>query len=438
MDNLINELQEIIKCIQYYHINEPKSSKHSFKKDIVENVSKLEQLLLNSIFYSIYAVTSKKMLSDLFLNYGNLGGFKPKGENVIVDKWDDFLKLVFMGAFYLSRNEYRMGSLCLTKSLDKFSDKIWDNDAYKVIVFKDFLLRLCKICVQKAKEADGKGDPYSKECNNALASTLMHLRNRTGRDREDDKRISKKIAILPILNFSFLVYFRIDNISLSESILKNAIESKLFYPFEINDYSKADRIKFNYYSGKISYFTSNYKEASYSLMNAFKETPSSHIHNKKLILRNLICVNLMLGKYPPKSLLIKYGMDGYINLIRSCAVGDLKTFSKELEKNQIYWIKNGTYLILERSKIIAYRNFFKKVYLILQESFDSKIPLEEFQNALKTQGISIDELELEGLLSSLIHLGFINGYISHAYHKIVLAKTVELAFPPIQDQYKRL
>ena len=39
----------------------------------------------------------------------------------------------------------------------------------------------------------------------------------------------------------------------------------------------------------------------------------------------------------------------------------MKCFNEALQKNEGFFIKCGIYLILEKLKIIAYRNLFKKV-----------------------------------------------------------------------------
>ena len=186
-----------------------------------------------------------------------------------------------------------------------------------------------------------------------------------------------------------------------ETILIQVKETNLFYPFELEEYASADRVSYDFYAGRVKLFTSEYGEASQRLSRAFFSAPRGSLHNKKLILRNLICVNLMLGKYPPMKILRKYGMNHYEKLVRSCAKGDLKTFFSELSRNQTLWMKKGTYLLLERTKIVAYRNFLLRVCKVISKG-DWRFDLQNFRIAFKMMNVHMEESEVECILSNLI------------------------------------
>ena len=108
-------------------------------------------------------------------------------------------------------------------------------------------------------------------------------------------------------------------------------------------------------------FDSNFKESQKHLEYSFKHCLNSSKKNKKLILQYLICVKLILGKYPTLNLLKKYEMNSFKNLIISFKSGNLNKFEIEMKKYQNLFVKQGTFLILQKSKIMVYRNFFKKV-----------------------------------------------------------------------------
>eukprot|EP00818_Percolomonas_sp_WS_P003883 CAMPEP_0117445830 /NCGR_PEP_ID=MMETSP0759-20121206/6009_1 /TAXON_ID=63605 /ORGANISM="Percolomonas cosmopolitus, Strain WS" /LENGTH=462 /DNA_ID=CAMNT_0005238041 /DNA_START=13 /DNA_END=1404 /DNA_ORIENTATION=- len=445
-------LSQIISSILTLSSNEPKSQNATISHLGAYASSRLHDLLTKSLFVSIKSLSSKHQLSALFSSSSYHSQIAQFQSQEVYEMWDEFVKFMFMGAYYVNREEYRIGSLCLTKALERFCDKIWDREAHKAIMLKDLLMEVVALCVRYAKMGDMQhtttssgqrsgvsahsAGAASKDCNNALATVLMTLRNKTGRDRAD-KSISKKVVMLPIINYQFLIYFRIDNINMCETILIQIDGTNLFYPFQLEDYSTADQVTFDYYAGRVKLFTSEYAEASERLMRAFTRTPRRATQNKKLILRNLICVNLMMGRYPPKNLLAKYNMQYYEQLVRACATGNLKTLFAELDKHQSLWMKNGTYLLLERTKIIAYRNFLRRVCKVIS-SGDWRFELDKFRVAFKVVGLDMDENEVEGIVSNLIYQGYISGYISHAHQKLVTAKSFATAFPKIQNQYKKL
>ena len=77
-------------------------------------------------------------------------------------------------------------------------------------------------------------------------------------------------------------------------------------------------------------------------------------------------------------------------------------------------------MLLEKCKILCYRNLLKRVYTVLGER--PQIPLLRIERTLKWLGISMDEDEIECILANLIFRGFIKGYIAHAKKILVLSK----------------
>ncbi|KAK2156614.1 hypothetical protein NP493_1954g00015 [Ridgeia piscesae] len=86
--------------------------------------------------------------------------------------------------------------------------------------------------------------------------------------------------------------------------------------------------------------------------------------------------------------------------------GNLLQLNEALRQNEEFFVKCGIYLILEKLKIITYRNLFKKE-------------------------MEVDDDEVECLLANLIFENKIKGYISHQHRKLVVSK--QNAFPPISS-----
>ena len=118
-------------------------------------------------------------------------------------------------------------------------------------------------------------------------------------------------------------------------------------------------------------------------------------------------------------MLDKYGLDEFKPLVEGIRKGDLRTFQDGLVHYQDRFIRQGTYLLLEKCKTVVYRNLFKRVYRILEKH---QIRLEHIARSFKWLGMPIDLDEIECILSNLIFKGYIRGYLSHAKRTLVLSK----------------
>lgn len=73
------------------------------------------------------------------------------------------------------------------------------------------------------------------------------------------------------------------------------------------------------------------------------------------ILIYLIPVKMLLGQMPSISLLSKYDLNQFNEVVQSVKQGNLLRLNSALEKNEKFFIKCGIFLILEKLKIITYR-----------------------------------------------------------------------------------
>ena len=85
----------------------------------------------------------------------------------------------------------------------------------------------------------------------------------------------------------------------------------------------------------------------------------------------------------------------------------------------------GTYLLLEKCKILCYRNLFKRVHYVINKK--TQIPLALIVKTLTFLHLDVDLDEVECILANLIFRGYIKGYISHSKRILVLSK--KDAFP---------
>lgn len=152
---------------------------------------------------------------------------------------------------------------------------------------------------------------------------------------------------------------------------------------------------------------------------------------------------MLLGYMPKKSVLEKYNVLQFHELACALKDGNVRRFDEVIQKHENFFIEYGIYLIVEKLKIIGYRNLFKnvcnlfnyltslifykqtlilclQVYLITQTH---QLDLQHFLIALQFVGendITMDETHC--IVANLIYEGKIKGYISHQHNKLVVSK----------------
>ncbi|KAN0041256.1 hypothetical protein ACTFIV_003793 [Dictyostelium citrinum] len=261
---------------------------------------------------------------------------------------------------------------------------------------------------------------YFEEASRTLLSKCFQAANA---DRTANLAESKKNAALGVVNQLFQIYFKINNLKLCKNLIKT-MESPGFPALE--SYPLNQVITYRFFNGRLSVFNGQYKKAQEELLYAFNKCPNDSIKNKRLILLFLVPMQLEQCKFPKKSLLEKYKLTQFIDIVQSIKSGNIKQFNECLATHQNFFISKGIYLILEKLKIIVYRNLFKKVHLI---TTGQRIPIGNFVSALKwMENDAIDIDETECILSNLIYNGYLKGYISH---KVALVVSPTNPFPKL-------
>lgn len=178
-------------------------------------------------------------------------------------------------------------------------------------------------------------------------------------------------------------------------------------------------------------FDSDYRSADDYLTFAFENCHRKSKKNKTLILTYLIPVKMLLGYMPAKSLLQKYHLMQFWDLVLAVKAGNLKGIDLVMEHHEQFFIRAGIYLIVEKLKITAYRNLFRRVYLAEN---NHQIDVANFQAALQVMGQDdVDGDETQCIVANLIFDGKIKGYISYQHKKVVVSK--QNAFPPLTSLY---
>ncbi|KAL1522651.1 hypothetical protein AB1Y20_017629 [Prymnesium parvum] len=287
-----------------------------------------------------------------------------------------------------------------------------------------------------AQKADGQAKERGEKPNKLqeAARTLQKSFQITVTDRAPLES-SKKWGALHVINNLFKVYFQLNNLRLCQNLIR-AVEGPGF-PKALDGQSLDGRsfpvsqlVSYKYFVGRLSLLNSQFSRAERELNFSFVHAPRRSFKNKRLVLRYLVPVKIVLGSFPSIKLLEKYKLPYFIPICRAVHRGDLRAFEAELSAHQQLFIRHGSYLLVERAKIIVYRNFFKRVHE-LHPPATTKLDVKKFKQLLNVIGVEMEVDEIECVLANLIYNGYIKGYISHQHGKLVVSKGV--AFPPLHE-----
>ncbi|XP_045422630.1 PCI domain-containing protein 2 isoform X5 [Lemur catta] len=208
---------------------------------------------------------------------------------------------------------------------------------------------------------------------------------------------SKKWGMLFLVNQLFKIYFKINKLHLCKPLIRAIDSSNLK-----DDYSTAQRVTYKYYVGRKAMFDSDFKQAEEYLSFAFEHCHRLSQKNKRMILIYLLPVKMLLGHMPTIELLKKYHLMQFAEVTKAVSEGNLLLLTEALAKHETFFIRCGIFLILEKLKIITYRNLFKKVYLLLRTH---QLSLDAFLVALRLMQVEdVDIDEVQCILANLIYM----------------------------------
>ncbi|XP_053603386.1 PCI domain-containing protein 2 homolog [Plodia interpunctella] len=280
-----------------------------------------------------------------------------------------------------------------------------------------------RLVAQKAEYCNAQSN--GKILEKAAESLLACFRVCAADNRSSDYE-TKRLGMLTLVNQLLKVYFRINKLHLCKPLIR-AIDSS---PFK-DQFPLAQQITYRYFVGRKAMFDSDYRSADEYLSFAFENCHKKCSKNKQLILTYLVPVKMLLGFMPAKHLLEKYDLLQFWDLVSAVKKGDLRGIDHVMEEHESFFIRAGIYLMVEKLKITAYRNLFRKVYLAENTH---QIDIASFQAALQIMGQDdVDADETQCIVANLIYDGKIKGYISYQHKKVVVSK--QNAFPPLSSLY---
>lgn len=188
------------------------------------------------------------------------------------------------------------------------------------------------------------------------AESLMSCFRECATDNRSSDEDTKRHGMLNLVNQLFKVYFRINKLHLCKPLIR-AIDSSAFKDI----FPLSEQVTYKYFVGRKAMFDSNYKSADEYLSFAFEKCHPKYVKNKRLILIYLVPVKMLLGFMPKKCMLEKYDVLQFHFLACALKEGNIRKFDEVIQQHESFFIENGIYLIVEKLKIMAYRNLFKKV-----------------------------------------------------------------------------
>jgi hypothetical protein len=140
-----------------------------------------------------------------------------------------------------------------------------------------------------------------------------------------------------------------------------------------------------------------------------------------LILRYLIPTHLNRGVLPSPALFKKFpSLRVYQGFVDAVNHGNLQLFDSEFTRHQTVLIKWGTWLVIERVRLLVLRQLFRKIWSIMEKP--SRVGIEVFKRGIElSMNSSVDTDHVHCLVVNLIDRSYLKGYISYEKNTVVLS-----------------
>ena len=185
--------------------------------------------------------------------------------------------------------------------------------------------------------------------------------------------------------------------------------------------------------GKSYLFKDDYRKAMDCFDSIFQRCPRFMKTNKGSILIHLCIAKMQFGYTPSLPIIVKYKLSAFHDLLLAIKQGQLHAFDQYVKSiHHKYFLARGLLLHIETLYLLAVRNLFRQVWLLLNR--ENKIPVDTFARAFEwsNNGEPCNQLQCLTLLATLISQNRIKAYISYKHMTVVLSK--EDPFPKLLQQ----
>ncbi|KAI8920058.1 hypothetical protein DFJ77DRAFT_437732 [Powellomyces hirtus] len=239
----------------------------------------------------------------------------------------------------------------------------------------------------------------------------------------------RKSAALLVTNIALRFYVRIDEWQLCNKLHGQIERGRL----DLTQYPKSQRVTYHFMIGRLKLFYHAFKAAEKHFAFALQHCHKDAIANRQRIFPLMIATRLVRGMLPSDHLLQKYNLTAqFAPLIYAFRKGHFAQYHAAVEAHASYFASlNVLYILQYRTTALLYRNLFRTVYLISDQSGGAK-PLEydALLRAARFVGApDIDMNGIESVITLLIAHGYLKGYTLPGRGKVVLSKTNPFPHP---------
>ncbi|KAL4563827.1 hypothetical protein LXL04_027875 [Taraxacum kok-saghyz] len=334
------------------------------------------------------------------------------------DKYSQYAEIV--APLFRAMQSYRVGHFAesyqaFEKSANAFIQEFrnwesaWALEALYVVVYE---IRILAERADRELASNGKTPEKLKAAGSFLMKVFGVLAGKG----------PKRVGALYVTCQLFKVYFKLGTVHLCRSVIRS-IETARIFDFE--EFPVRDKVTYMYYTGRLEVLNENFPAADHKLSYALSHCDPQSVANIRMILKYLIPVKLSIGILPKRTLLEKYNLVEYNDIVLAMRRGDLRLLRHALEQHEDRFLRSGVYLVLEKLELQVYQRLVKKIYMIQKQKDPSKahqIKLEVIVKALKWLQMEMDIDEVECIMSILIYKNLVKGYFAHKSKVAVLSK----------------
>lgn len=113
-------------------------------------------------------------------------------------------------------------------------------------------------------------------------------------------------------------------------------------------------------------YNNSFEKARTELRKAFSLCHKDNMQNKQRILRFLIPVEMLAGKFPSQKLLQHYELPEYTEMVEACINGEMTLFETAMERHMDSLIYSGVFTTVEHLRLVTLRNFVRRIALAVQ------------------------------------------------------------------------
>ncbi|KAI3495749.1 hypothetical protein L1887_38095 [Cichorium endivia] len=334
------------------------------------------------------------------------------------DKYSQYAEIV--APLFRAMQSYRVGHFAesyqaFEKSANAFIQEFrnwesaWALEALYVVVYE---IRVLAERADRELASNGKTPEKLKAAGSFLMKVFGVLAGKG----------PKRVGALYVTCQLFKVYFKLGTVHLCRSVIRS-IETARIFDFE--EFPVRDKVTYMYYTGRLEVLNENFPAADHKLSYALSHCDPQSEANIRMILKYLIPVKLSIGILPKRTLLEKYNLIEYVDIVQAMKRGDLRLLRHALEEHEDRFLRSGVYLVLEKLELQVYQRLVKKIYIIQKQKDPSRahqVKLEVIVKALKWLEMEMDLDEVECIMSILIYKNLVKGYFAHKSKVAVLSK----------------